>query len=86
MTTEQQKQQRASREDLFALHRLVLDGCLTYMREVPVNEMTGYMLSVIRSFLRDNSIRTNLAQAKDIKDTLEDLDGLDLPFLLPSAR
>ena len=85
MTTAQ-KQQGASREDLFTLHRLLLDACLAYMREVPVYEMTGYMLSVIRAFLRDNSIRANLAQARDIKAALEDLEELDLPFSLPAVH
>jgi hypothetical protein len=82
----QEKQKGASREDLFILHRLVLDACLAYMRDVPVHEMTGFMLSVIRAFLRDNNIRCDLTQLKDIKSSLEDLREFDLPFSLPLAH
>jgi hypothetical protein len=70
----------ATVEQLRELHRNLVEFCLEYLRVTPLDKVSAFMLSVIRSLLRDNGIVTNMAQVRDIKASLADLKEIDLPF------
>ena len=71
----------ASVEQLYELHRLLTDRCLSYLRETPPEKLRGFMLAIIRAFLRDNGVRARLTTVKDLAKSLEELRDADIPFL-----
>lgn len=77
---------RATRADLEELHKLLTDQFLEWMRQPEKYKVKPFHLAVVRQFLKDNGITKNLAQAKDVKKSLEELGDLEVPFDLPQLQ
>lgn len=72
---------RASREDLQELHGLMASLFLKYMREPEQYKVNAFLLGVIRQFLKDNNVSKDHGQTHDLRKSLEELAGIDFPFL-----
>lgn len=71
----------ATLEMMQELHYLVAVRCLEYLREILIDKMRAQMLSVIRSFLRDNGIKAEKTRTVEgMADALGQLQGEDMPF------
>lgn len=72
---------RTPREKLQELHGVLCDRFLDYAKNTPPGKIRASMIEVIRGFLKDNGITKNLAQAKDVAASLEELSDIGIPFL-----
>jgi hypothetical protein len=72
---------KATIEDLQELHSLMVALFLEWMRDPDKYKVKPFHLAVVRQFLKDNGVSKNLGQSKDIKDSLGELAGFDIPFL-----
>jgi len=71
----------ATIEDLQHLHHLVCVRLLDYMRNTPTEKLRAQMLTVVRSFLRDNGVRAEKRSTPEsITESLESLAFSDMPF------
>ncbi len=72
----------ASRESLWALHRLVTKCLTEYMLTTPRNKLRATFIQVIVTFLSHNGIKVE-GTAPNVADGLAKLEGMALPFTTP---
>ncbi len=78
---------RATTEQLQELHTsLVLIFKAWLEAEPDVFKLKPYHLNVLRQFLKDNGVVKDLPRAVDVKNTLEALGDLTIPFLEPANQ
>jgi hypothetical protein len=72
----------ATRENLIELWEMMLEFCISYMRDTPSGKHRLKTLELVRSFLKDNNCTTDLNHAQDVQESLAKLAAMDLPFSL----
>lgn len=73
----------ASREALWALHRLVTKCLTEYMLTTPRNKLRATFLQVVVTFLSHNGIKADPTAPRDAANGLAQLAGMKIPFATP---
>lgn len=68
---------KATFQDLVVLWDGVWQWCMDTLNK---DRPKGYEVEIIRCFLRDNGVKKDLADKKEITQTLIELEGLDFPI------
>ena len=65
---------------LWQLWQRLLDTLLQYFESTPPEQRRASMLDIARSFLRDNGVNAQGAGSGEVKQSLQQLRDMKLPF------